>query len=96
MSKSERDESLNLPEAEEIPNLLVAGGMIDAFNVDCGGRHVGCGSKSTLVCLVNVSWYYDLWEMFGANRDAWCEQRCLVRTEMLGANRDALIMTKSQ
>ncbi len=37
MPKSERNESLNLPEAEEIPNLFVAGGMIDAFNVDCGG-----------------------------------------------------------
>jgi hypothetical protein len=45
MSKSERDEPLNLPEAEEISNLFVTGGMIDAFNVDCGGRHVGCGFK---------------------------------------------------
>jgi len=53
MSKSERDEPLNLPEAEEISNLFVTGGMIDAFNVDCGGRHVGCVSKSILVCLMD-------------------------------------------
>jgi hypothetical protein len=37
MPKLLHDEPLTLPEAEEIPNLLVASGMIDAFNVDCGG-----------------------------------------------------------
>jgi len=37
MPKLEHDEVLNLPEAKEIPNFFVAGGMIDAFNVNCGG-----------------------------------------------------------
>jgi len=37
MLKLNHDEPLNIPEAEEIPDLLVASSIIDAFNVHCGG-----------------------------------------------------------